>query len=123
MAEIQQILDGIPDKKYYRIGEVAKITALAPYVLRYWETEFKTMAPLKSRSNQRMYRRKDIEAILKIKHLLRKRGFTIAGARQYLQEESRGRAEADAADRPSTAEALQRLRSELVELRELLASS
>ena len=118
MAEIQQILDGIPDKTYFRIGEVAKITSLAPYVLRYWETEFKTVAPPKSRSNQRMYRRKDIETILKIKHLLRQRGFTISGARQYLLEESRG--SDGAAPAPDV---VSRLRAELEELRALVASS
>ena len=73
-------------KLYYRIGEVAKITHVKPHVLRYWETEFRWMAPPKSRSRQRLYRRKDIETILLIKRLLYDERYTIAGARQRLRE-------------------------------------
>lgn len=73
-------------KLYYRIGEVAKITGVKPHVLRYWETEFRWMAPPKSRSKQRLYRRKDIEMILLIKKLLYDERYTIAGARQQLRE-------------------------------------
>jgi DNA-binding transcriptional MerR regulator len=77
----------LPDGKlYYRIGEVAKITGVKPHVLRYWETEFRWMAPPKSRSKQRLYRRKDIEMILVIKRLLYEERYTIAGARQQLRE-------------------------------------
>jgi DNA-binding transcriptional MerR regulator len=77
----------IPDGKlYYRIGEVAKITGVKAHVLRYWETEFRWMAPPKSRSKQRLYRRKDIEMILVIKRLLYEERYTIAGARQQLRE-------------------------------------
>jgi DNA-binding transcriptional MerR regulator len=74
------------DKRYYRIGEVARITGVKPYVLRYWESEFRWMAPQKSRSNQRLYRRKDIDTILLIKKLLYEQRFTIAGARRKLRE-------------------------------------
>jgi len=73
-------------KLYYRIGEVAKITDVKPHVLRYWETEFRWMAPPKSRSKQRLYRRKDIEMIVAIKRLLYEERYTIAGARQQLRE-------------------------------------
>ena len=73
-------------KLYYRIGEVAQITGVKPHVLRYWETEFRWMAPPKSRSKQRLYRRKDIEMILLIKRLLYDERYTIAGARQQLRE-------------------------------------
>jgi DNA-binding transcriptional MerR regulator len=77
----------IPDGKlYYRIGEVATITRVKAHVLRYWETEFRWMAPPKSRSRQRLYRRKDIEMILVIKRLLYEERYTIAGARQQLRE-------------------------------------
>lgn len=77
----------LPDGKlYYRIGEVAKITAVKPHVLRYWETEFRGMVPPKSRSKQRLYRRKDIEMVLAIKRLLYDERYTIAGARQQLRE-------------------------------------
>ena len=76
-------LDG---KRYYRIGEVSKLTDVKPYVLRYWESEFRGMAPAKSRSKQRLYRKKDIEVILLIKKLLYEQRFTIAGARRRLRE-------------------------------------
>jgi len=74
------------EKLYYRIGEVAELTDVKPYVLRYWESEFKWMAPGKSRSNQRLYRKQDIETILLIKKLLYEERFTIAGAKKRLKE-------------------------------------
>ncbi len=74
----------IPDKQYFKIGEVSDLTQLEPYVLRYWETEFKMIRPVRFGSNQRMYRRKDVEIILEIKKLLYEEGFTIAGARKKL---------------------------------------
>jgi DNA-binding transcriptional MerR regulator len=74
------------DKRYYRIGEVSKITDVKPYVLRYWESEFRWMAPTKSRSNQRLYRRKDIDTILLIKKLLHEQRYTIAGAKKKLRD-------------------------------------
>ena len=77
----------IPDKLYFKIGEVAKFTGIKTHVLRYWETEFKTIRPNKSRSNQRLYRKQDIELILHLKDLLYNQGFTIAGARKKLREE------------------------------------
>ena len=83
-SEIDRLLP--EGKLYYRIGEVAKLTHVKPHVLRYWETEFRWMAPPKSRSKQRLYRRKDIETILLIKNLLYDERYTIAGARQRLRE-------------------------------------
>ncbi len=74
------------DKLYYRIGEVSRITGIKPYVLRYWESEFRWMSPAKSRSKQRLYRKKDIETILLIKKLLYDERFTIAGAKKRLKE-------------------------------------
>ncbi len=76
----------IPDKLYYKIGEVAKFTGIKTHVLRYWETEFKSIRPNKSRSNQRLYRKQDIDLILYLKDLLYNQGFTIAGARKKLRE-------------------------------------
>ncbi len=73
-------------KLYYRIGEVSRLTGVKPYVLRYWESEFRWMAPGKSRSQQRLYRQRDIEVILLIKKLLYEERFTIAGARKRLRE-------------------------------------
>ena len=74
------------DKLYFKIGEVAEIVGVAPYVLRYWESEFRAVKPQKSRSQQRVYRRRDVETLLRIKHLLYQKKFTIAGARQQLRE-------------------------------------
>ncbi len=77
----------LPDGKlYYRIGEVSEITGVKPYVLRYWESEFRWMAPQKSRSRQRLYRRKDIETIRLIQRMLHEEKYTIAGARKRLRE-------------------------------------
>jgi DNA-binding transcriptional MerR regulator len=73
------------DKLYFKIGEVAQIVGVPAYVLRYWETEFKAIRPQKSRTQQRVYRRRDVETLLKIKHLLYTKKFTIAGARQQLR--------------------------------------
>ena len=79
----------IPEKLYFRIGEVARLCRLPAYVLRFWETEFPQLKPVKSSTGQRMYRRKDVEAVLRIKKLLYEEGFTIAGARQQLRSESK----------------------------------
>jgi len=76
----------IPDKLYFKIGEVAELTGIKTHVLRYWEAEFASFKPAKSRSNQRLYRRKDVEFILRLKDLLYNQGFTIAGARKKLRE-------------------------------------
>ena len=80
------------DKRYYRIGEVSRITGVKPYVLRYWESEFRWMAPQKSKSKQRLYRKRDIEMIELIKKLLYEQRFTIAGARKKLRGLGQGRA-------------------------------
>ncbi len=79
----------IPDKLFFRIGEVSTMLALEPYVLRYWETEFPTLSPKKSGTGHRLYRRKDVELLLRIKHLLYEKRFTIDGARQYLHDEAK----------------------------------
>jgi len=76
----------IPDKQYFRIGEVAEIAAVEPYVLRFWETEFPFLRPQKSKTNQRLYSRKDVEQVLAIRDLLYEEGFTIAGARRKLSK-------------------------------------
>jgi DNA-binding transcriptional MerR regulator len=74
----------IPDKLYFRIGEVSNLAQTKPYVLRYWETEFPTLRPEKSKSGHRLYRRKDVEMVMEIKRLLYERGYTIQGARKVL---------------------------------------
>jgi DNA-binding transcriptional MerR regulator len=77
----------IPDKLYFRIGEVASLCRLPAYVLRFWETEFAQLKPVKSSTGQRMYRKRDVESVVRIKKLLYEDGFTIAGARLQLREE------------------------------------
>src|SRR3984885_14609492 len=77
----------VPEKLYFRIGEVSSLCPLPAYVLRFWETEFTQLRPVKGSTGQRMYRRKDVENVLHIKRLLYEEGFTIAGARQHLREE------------------------------------
>src|SRR5215510_846370 len=80
----------IPDKLFFKIGEVCDIVGVQAHVLRYWETEFPMLQPQKNRSGQRTYRRKDVEMALRIKELLYEEGFTIAGAKRKLMSENRG---------------------------------
>ena len=77
----------IPSKLFFKIGEVCELTDTQPYVLRYWESEFPALAPAKNNSGQRIYRRRDIETIQRIKTLLYEEGFTIAGAKKKLEQE------------------------------------
>jgi DNA-binding transcriptional MerR regulator len=108
---------GIPDKNFFKIGEAARICAVKPHVLRYWETEFGSLKPQKSRSQQRVYRRKDLEHLLRIRHLLYEERFTIEGARTRLRE--LGHDEGPAPERPPPVidrEGLRRLKQGLVEL-------
>ncbi len=81
----------IPEKIYFRIGEVSELSQLPTYVLRFWETEFAQLKPTKSSTGQRMYRRKDVEYVMQIRRLLYEDGFTIAGAREKLREERASR--------------------------------
>jgi DNA-binding transcriptional MerR regulator len=81
----------IPNKLFFKIGEVCEITDTQPYVLRYWESEFPSLAPAKNSSGQRIYRRRDIETVLRIKQLLYEEGFTIAGAKKRLEAEMSGK--------------------------------
>jgi DNA-binding transcriptional MerR regulator len=78
--------NAIPDKPFFKIGEAARLCALKPYVLRYWETEFHSLRPQKTRSRQRLYRRQDVELLLRIRNLLYDQRFTIEGARTRLRE-------------------------------------
>jgi DNA-binding transcriptional MerR regulator len=90
----------IPNKLFFKIGEVCEITDTQPYVLRYWESEFPALAPAKNSSGQRIYRRRDIETVLRIKQLLYEEGFTIAGAKKRLESEMAGRTETPQAGPP-----------------------
>ena len=78
---------GIPDKPFFKIGEAARLVGVKPYVLRYWETEFKSVKPQKTRSQQRLYKRGDIERLLQIRHLLYDKRYTIEGARTRLRDQ------------------------------------
>jgi DNA-binding transcriptional MerR regulator len=89
----------VPDKLYFRIGEVAELASVNPSVLRYWETEFDLLVPVKSRSGQRLYARKDVELILEIKRLLYAERLTIAGARKKIVENGNRRASDEDVDR------------------------
>ena len=107
----------IPEKRYFRIGEVGAITGIEPYVLRYWETEFPKINPTRSRSGQRLYKRHDIETILQIKDLLYQKKFTIAGAKKYLQKKHKASKPADDSQRLM----LEQVRTELLAIRDLLS--
>ena len=111
----------IPDKLYFKIGEVAALLQLKTHVLRYWETEFPVLQPIKSRSNQRLYRRKDVETALLIKTLLYRQGFTIAGARKKLQTEKQLRLPLN--DPHSLEKTLVDIKTDLLHLRQYLLDS
>lgn len=108
----------LPAKLYYRIGEVSGLVGVEPHVLRYWESEFRSIRPQKSSKGQRVYSRRDVETLLKVKELLYAHKFTIAGARRKLRE---GGIEPPGQDDP-TAEEARRMREALLEVRgELVA--
>jgi DNA-binding transcriptional MerR regulator len=115
---------GIPNKLFFKIGEVCEITDTQPYVLRYWESEFSALAPAKNSSGQRIYRRKDIETVLRIKQLLYEEGFTIAGAKKRLEMEASGRGAtpdpAGAHPAPEAPDADDRTRVVLLEVKDQL---
>lgn len=126
----------IPDKLYFRIGEVARLCKVQSYVLRFWETEFPQLKPNKSGTGQRLYRKRDVEMALHIKHLLHEEGYTIAGARQLMQAEGREmrkahgsqselplRSEIAGLKKGGTEARLQRLHKELKELLGMLSVS
>lgn len=100
-----------PVKLYYRIGEVSEIVGVEPHVLRYWETEFRSIRPQKSRKGQRIYSRRDVDKLITVKDLLYSHGFTIAGARKKLREGGAEPAAPEAVDKRVT------LRTRLLEIR------
>jgi DNA-binding transcriptional MerR regulator len=113
----------IPDKPYFRIGEVSRILEVETYVIRYWESEFKNIRPIRTGADQRRYRKKDVEELLLVKNLLYKEGFTIAGARRKLQELKKESAPARRDDAPRTPEDLERLillKKGLQEIKEMI---
>src|SRR6202161_3007318 len=113
----------IPDKLYFRIGEVATLCRLPAYVLRFWESEFPQLKPVKSSTGQRMYRRRDVESVLHIKKLLYEQGFTIVGARQQLRSEATSDKGQAAIPFPSQSPAgIQHIRQGLREILNLLSA-
>jgi DNA-binding transcriptional MerR regulator len=102
----------IPDKLYFRIGEVSDLAETQPYVLRYWETEFPSLKPTKSPSGHRLYRRQDVEMVFEIKRLLYEEGFTIEGARKYLaggsHPETQPKAKSNSGSAPAHLKAIKR---------------
>ncbi|HLK17917.1 MAG TPA: MerR family transcriptional regulator [Bryobacteraceae bacterium] len=131
-AALEERRPEIPDKLYFRIGEVSRLAGIKPYVLRFWETEFSSLGPKKSGKGHRLYRRKDVELVLEIKRLLYEKRYTIEGARKFLETRTRdaaprgsesvakksGRSQGDLFGDP--APVLKEIRKELVELLEIL---
>ncbi|MFH1075941.1 MAG: MerR family transcriptional regulator [Pseudomonadota bacterium] len=111
---MKQSMAEIPDKRYFRIGEVSELAKIEPYVLRYWETEFPSIKPVRAPTGQRLYRKSDVETVLHIKHLLYEKKFTIAGARKVLQSKE---ATAQALAVPVS---LEDIKAELLGIKELL---
>ncbi len=112
----------IPDKLYFRIGEVARLCRLPAYVLRFWETEFPQLKPVKSSTGQRMYRKRDVESVVKIKKLLYEDGFTIAGARAQLREEIKSDRSQSALPFPAPAVNVAIFRNELQQILHILSA-
>jgi DNA-binding transcriptional MerR regulator len=109
------------EKKLYRIGEVSRLAALKPFVLRYWETEFPMLEPVKSASGHRLYRQEDVDMVFRIKRLLYDEGFTISGARRYLREHKGSIETEGQATRPAAENSSQLLnRKMLLDLRDSL---
>jgi len=123
---MEEGLPSIPDKMYFRVGEASRLVGVEPYVLRFWETQFHALSPRKSGRGHRLYRRKDVELFLQIKHLLYTKRFTIEGARQALKGRAKPAARKAAEPRrqgalfPGSPEGLEQVRAELAEILKLL---
>ena len=123
MAKAELTTATIPNKLYFKIGEVSEITGMEPYVLRYWESEFKTIKPSRTQSNQRIYRRKDVENILEIKSMLYVEKLTIAGARRKLQDkkaQDKKQLDLDFTSKKDHRAILKEIKEELLALRKML---
>ncbi len=128
MVQHQPIRSGagqreIPDKLYFRIGEVARLCEVPAYVLRFWESEFPQLKPNKGGTGQRLYRRRDVEMALRVKTLLYDEGYTIPGARQFLKSETRSKGPSllPGIDEPQDVQKLKRLRKEMQDLLAMLS--
>ncbi len=112
----------LPAKNLFRIGEVSRLTSTKAFVLRYWETEFPTLQPVKSPKGHRLYRRQDIETVFRIKRLLYDDGFTIAGARRHLREQGGTNGDTAPEHVPAQQESTLLSRKLLLDLRDSLRS-
>jgi DNA-binding transcriptional MerR regulator len=116
--------ESIPNKLYFKIGEVSELTGIKPHVLRYWETEFNIVRPMKTASNQRLYKRKEVEMIFEIKNLLYEERFTIAGAKKALQERSKTKEQKQLTmgfeNSEENKEVLRKIRKEIMNLKKLV---
>lgn len=110
----------IPEKAYFRIGEVSKILSVEPYVIRYWETEFKTVNPVRTKTAQRLYRKKDVQELLTIKNLLYSQRFTIDGAKKQLHK-LRNNDEPEEKNNDKQKLFLTRIKRELQQIREIIS--
>lgn len=114
----------IPEKVYFRIGEVSTLVGVEPHVLRYWESEFKLIRPRRAKSNQRLYRRQDVETLLLIRDLLHDRGYTISGAKKYLEQkegDEDGVTEAAPEKNVLVDQRMADIKKELIRIQQLLA--
>ncbi len=111
----------LPQKIYFRIGEVARLLGVAPHVIRFWETEFKSLRPQKSATGQRVYTRRDVERLATIRRLLKEERYTLEGARKYLRE--KGVEPLDVTPEPAGVDRTETLRAALLSARERLASA
>ncbi|MCX5848290.1 MAG: MerR family transcriptional regulator [Deltaproteobacteria bacterium] len=108
----------IPEKAYFRIGEVSKILDVEPYVIRYWETEFKTISPVRTKTAQRLYKKRDVQELLTIKDLLYSQRFTIDGAKKQLYK-MRGNSESETNN--SGKQTLNKIKQELQRIRAMIS--
>ena len=108
----------IPEKAYFRIGEVSKIVNVEPYVIRYWETEFKTLSPVRTKTAQRLYRKRDVQELLMIKNLLYTQRFTIDGAKKQLYKM---RGNSDPETKTSEKQTLNLIKQELQKIRTMIS--
>ncbi len=114
----------LPDKLYFKIGEVAKLADTAPHVIRYWEQEFEQITPKRAKSGQRLFRREDVLFIFQVKDLLHKQGLTIAGAKKYLlQQKTQNKLPSEARSSYGDACKIAVIKEQLLQIREILGRS
>ena len=127
MKQLTPKRNDIPDKVYFRIGEVSDLVGVDQHVLRYWESEFKVIRPRRAKSNQRLYRRQDVENLLLIKTLLHNEGYTISGARKLLKNQGQDielkdqEIKKEAYDNASSGKQLASIKKELVKIQQIIA--